>query len=169
MMTGGDRFRAAPASPYIEPIDTFRPKIWKLMLCIFCSEERSPSLEHVFRLAIGGTITMNRVCRECNSTLGRRVDAALSDFLPIRIRRAKLGLAGNGEADPILYESVVPKRPHLISISWNPYPMTCGSRVRQSLETKLARLPLSPLLLCRGSARCGPVADTSRLIAEDLR
>ena len=56
------------------------------MLCIFCCKERASSLEHVFPLAIGGTVTTDRVCRECNSMLGTRVDAALSDFLPIRMR-----------------------------------------------------------------------------------
>lgn len=74
------------------------------MLCIFCSKERPPSLEHVFPLAVGGTITTDRVCSACNSTLGSRVDAALSDFLPVRIRRAMLGLAGNARAAPSQFE-----------------------------------------------------------------
>jgi hypothetical protein len=74
------------------------------MRCIFCTNERPPSLEHVFPLAIGGHITTDRVCKECNSTLGSRVDAALSDFLPIRVRRAELGLAGNSPAPPGRFE-----------------------------------------------------------------
>ena len=39
-----------------------------------------------------------------HSTLGSRVDAALSNFFPIRTRRAKLGLAGNAGATPELFE-----------------------------------------------------------------
>jgi hypothetical protein len=74
------------------------------MLCIFCLEERPPSLEHVFSLAIGGTVKIDRVCSQCNSALGSRVDAALSDFLPIRTRRAKLGLAGHGREPPGQFE-----------------------------------------------------------------
>ncbi len=74
------------------------------MRCIFCREEREPSEEHVFPLAIGGTVTTDRVCPECNSTLGSRVDAALSDFFPIRSRRAMLGLAGNGGTAPSPFE-----------------------------------------------------------------
>jgi hypothetical protein len=74
------------------------------MRCIFCSNERPPSSEHVFPLAIGGHITTDRVCKECNSTLGSRVDAALCDFLPIRKRRAELGLAGNASAPPGRFE-----------------------------------------------------------------
>lgn len=70
------------------------------MLCIFCSEERPPSVEHVFPLAIGGTVATERVCSACNSTLGSRVDAALTDFLPVRTRRATLGLAGRGAEPP---------------------------------------------------------------------
>jgi hypothetical protein len=61
-------------------------------------------LEHVFPLAIGGHITTDRVCKECNSTLGSRVDAALCDFLPIRQRRADLGLSGNASAPPGRFE-----------------------------------------------------------------
>jgi HNH endonuclease len=74
------------------------------MLCIFCSKECPPSLEHVFPLAIGGTVTTDRVCEPCNSLLGSRVDSALSDFLPIRTRRAELRLAGNAGAVPELFE-----------------------------------------------------------------
>jgi hypothetical protein len=75
------------------------------MLCIFCGKERAPSLEHVFPLAIGlESVTTDRVCRQCNSTLGSRVDAALSDFFPIRMRRAKLKLAGNTGVPPEWYE-----------------------------------------------------------------
>jgi hypothetical protein len=61
------------------------------MLCIFCDQERAPSIEHVFPLAIGGTVTTDRVCAPCNSVLGSRVDAALSDFFPVRMRRAEQG------------------------------------------------------------------------------
>src|SRR5882757_1112709 len=74
------------------------------MRCIFCSTERPPSLEHVFPVAIGGHITTDRVCQQCNSMLGSRVDGALSDFFPMRNRRAKLGLAGNAGAVPGLFE-----------------------------------------------------------------
>ena len=55
-------------------------------------------------LAIGGTITTDRVCQPCNSMLGSRLDAALNDFFPIRMRRAKLRLAGNSGIVPELHE-----------------------------------------------------------------
>ena len=74
------------------------------MICIFCSKEQPPSLEHIFPLAIGGTITTDRVCGPCNSELGSRVDGALNNFLPIRTRRAQLGLAGNAGEAPGLFE-----------------------------------------------------------------
>jgi hypothetical protein len=74
------------------------------MRCIFCSLDRPPSEEHVFPLAIGGTVKTDRVCEPCNSTLGSRVDAALSDFFPIRMRRAALHLAGNSRTAPAWHE-----------------------------------------------------------------
>lgn len=55
-------------------------------------------------LAIGGTITTDRVCIECNSILGSRVDAALSDYFPIRNRRAELGIAGHSGVPPGRFE-----------------------------------------------------------------
>jgi hypothetical protein len=77
------------------------------MRCIFCLEERPGSEEHIFPLAIGGCITTNRVCEACNSLLGSRVDAALSDFFPVRTRRAELGLAGNSGTPPPKYEMLL--------------------------------------------------------------
>jgi hypothetical protein len=74
------------------------------MLCIFCLEERSSSVEHIFPLAIGGTITTERVCPVCNSALGSPVDAALINFLPIRTRRAMLGLAGRAHEPPSQFD-----------------------------------------------------------------
>jgi hypothetical protein len=74
------------------------------MHCIFCLQERPPSLEHIFPLAIGGTITTDRVCAACNSMLGSRVDAALCNFLPIRVRRGELGLAGHGREPPSQFD-----------------------------------------------------------------
>ena len=77
------------------------------MRCIFCSAERPPSLEHIFSLAIGGTITTDRVCAGCNSILGSRVDSALNNFLPVRTRRAELGLAGNSGELPSIFEMLL--------------------------------------------------------------
>jgi hypothetical protein len=77
------------------------------MRCIFCLQERSPSIEHVFPLAIGGKLTTDRVCQSCNSMLGSRVDSALSDFFPVRQRRAELGLAGNAKASPMPLEMLL--------------------------------------------------------------
>jgi hypothetical protein len=74
------------------------------MRCIFCLKHRPSSLEHVFPLALGGDVTTDRVCEKCNSTLGSQVDSALSNFFPIRARRAKLGLAGNSGEIPGLFE-----------------------------------------------------------------
>jgi hypothetical protein len=77
------------------------------MRCIFCLQERPPTVEHVFPLAIGGRMTFDRVCKSCNSLLGSRVDAALSDFFPIRQRRAELGLAGNSEVPPLPFDMLL--------------------------------------------------------------
>jgi HNH endonuclease len=77
------------------------------MKCIFCLEEKQTSLEHVFPLAIGGRITTERVCKDCNSLLGSRVDSGLSNNIAIRQRRAQLGLPGNSGEIPNQFEMLL--------------------------------------------------------------
>jgi hypothetical protein len=77
------------------------------MRCIFCVQERPGSEEHVFPLAIGGRLITDRVCKPCNSTLGSRVDVALTDNFIILSRRSQLGLAGNSGLIPAAHEILV--------------------------------------------------------------
>lgn len=70
------------------------------MRCIFCLEQRAAGDEHVFPLAVGGTLRTDRVCEACNSYLGSKVDAPLVNHLPIAHWRHKLGLAGNSGKVP---------------------------------------------------------------------
>ena len=79
------------------------------MRCIFCLQERRGTIEHVFPFAIGGRLTTDRVCEPCNSTLGTRVDAALSDNLLVRLRRSELGLAGHSGKLPPMHEILLGK------------------------------------------------------------
>ncbi len=70
------------------------------MRCIVCLKERPPSVEHVFPLAIGGTLTTERVCESCNAQLGATADAALCDHPLIAMRRGELKLPGNSGQVP---------------------------------------------------------------------
>ena len=63
------------------------------MRCFFCLKEKEPSLEHVFPEAIGGTLTTDRLCRVCNSTLGSEVDVRLTDHPAILVKRQECGMA----------------------------------------------------------------------------
>lgn len=74
------------------------------MICIFCTNDRPGSDEHVFPLAIGGRLVTDRVCQPCNSVLGARVDSALSDNFMVRGYRARLGLSGNSGVVPEQFE-----------------------------------------------------------------
>lgn len=70
------------------------------MQCWFCLQQRPGSAEHLFPLAIGGTLLTDRVCRDCNSVLGRDVDAGVVNHLLVALRRDQLGLQGNSGAIP---------------------------------------------------------------------
>src|SRR5208283_4444094 len=62
------------------------------MRCLFCLEEREPSVEHVFPDAIGGTLVIDRVCKPCNDWLGANVDVLLTNHKAILAKRAQFGL-----------------------------------------------------------------------------
>jgi hypothetical protein len=62
------------------------------MRCYFCLEEKDSSVEHVFPEAIGGALTTDRVCRACNSFLGTKVDARLTDHPSILVKRQEFGM-----------------------------------------------------------------------------
>lgn len=70
------------------------------MKCILCLLEKAESLEHVFPLAVGGVLTTERVCRNCNSHLGDHVDCKLINHLFIAMRRNQLRLTGNSGRVP---------------------------------------------------------------------
>lgn len=76
------------------------------MRCIICEEDRPESEEHIFPLAIGGCLMTLRVCGDCNSKLGSRVDAPLIDHLAVVQRREKLKIAGRGGV-PSSFERVL--------------------------------------------------------------
>lgn len=84
------------------------------MRCIFCLEEKPPSLEHIIPLSLGGSVVTDRVCKECNSFLGSNIDAPLIEFLPIMNRRAELRLAGNSGRVPAPLEMLLGRNQELV-------------------------------------------------------
>jgi hypothetical protein len=67
------------------------------MLCIICmtvKPRRTSGGEHVAQYAIGGSLTIDRVCIDCDNRLGSTADAGLVNLPVIEQRRAQLGLAG---------------------------------------------------------------------------
>jgi hypothetical protein len=101
--------------------------------CIICDQERPESEEHVFPLAIGGCVVTLRVCNDCNSKLGARVDAPLVDHLAIVLRREELKIAGRGGVpstfDRILGKSVLARdQSHQLRTSIDPTTNTLDIR-----------------------------------------
>lgn len=75
-------------------------------VCIICrkvKKDKEFNEEHVIPEAIGGTFTINSVCRECNSNLGRLVDIWLTNNLISNKYRKKYKLKGKtGKIPPVL-------------------------------------------------------------------
>ena len=61
-------------------------------LCLQSGTDSPP--EHVFPEAIGGSLTIDTICAECNHWLGSNVDSYLTDHWLIQVRRRELGLSG---------------------------------------------------------------------------
>ncbi len=65
------------------------------MKCIFCLEEitsENRSDEHIFPKSLGARWETDKVCSDCNSDIGSRIDSKLSDHPRIKLIRIKLGL-----------------------------------------------------------------------------
>ncbi|PKU22994.1 HNH endonuclease [Telmatospirillum siberiense] len=124
--------------------------------CIFCLELRPGSEEHVFPLAIGGTLTTDRVCVDCNSTLGSRVDSVLCDDLPIRSRRAQLGLAGNSGKLPATHDILL----GIASLAGNPDRKVHTTFNEASGQLEIRTIPHeTDIVLPDGTKACQVIID----------
>ncbi|WP_298671517.1 HNH endonuclease [uncultured Sphingomonas sp.] len=65
------------------------------MHCLICLEERPRTVERVFPLDIGGSLTTDRLCVDCNSLLRRTADTALSKLPFVAFERSRFVLRGN--------------------------------------------------------------------------
>jgi hypothetical protein len=74
------------------------------MRCIFCLNEREPSVEHVFPDAIGGTLVIDRVCKPCNDWLGTNIDALLTDHVLVLAKRNQLGITNRDGKSPTWHD-----------------------------------------------------------------
>lgn len=76
----------------------YRPIINKggfIMRCVICKKEKEQLTdEHVFPDAIGGTLVLTNVCKECNDRLGHSVDHHLVDNWLIQSERLLLKIRG---------------------------------------------------------------------------
>ena len=63
---------------------------WTGKRCILCLKEVPLSREHIIPKAIGGILTCSFLCKECNSSLGIRVDAEVKKDPRIRFAVANL-------------------------------------------------------------------------------
>jgi hypothetical protein len=70
--------------------------------CIICTRDKEVSHfneEHVFPAAIGGSITIPIICKECNTNLGKKVDLPLTNNNVILHYRNSFQIARSEEGD----------------------------------------------------------------------
>lgn len=63
-------------------------------ICILCMQRKQMTEEHIFPESIGGTVTFFKLCKQCNSYLGEKVDANLCNAWPIARARLHFGITG---------------------------------------------------------------------------
>ena len=76
------------------------------MKCIFCLEEKEPSVEHIIPESIGGCLRMSKVCSECNSELSRLVDNPFANSPFIKLYRYMHSIGGKRGKIPFPFEGV---------------------------------------------------------------
>ena len=73
------------------------------MQCIICMKmksRRKTGGEHVIPYSLGGSFTIDRVCEDCDSSLGHTADEGLVNHFAVEQRRAQLQLRGQSGTVP---------------------------------------------------------------------
>ena len=86
---------------------------WPGTRCILCLEEKRLTLEHLIPEALGGKLTSRLLCKECNSSLGHRIEGKAKADPTIRLLAKGLradipALASNLEEGQKFASSVEP-------------------------------------------------------------
>ena len=72
--------------------------MFKCIICLNIYEDEKRSLEHIFPESIGGCITIDKVCKNCNDHLGSYVDSYLVNHWFIQMKRLQYKLGNkNGK------------------------------------------------------------------------
>ena len=64
------------------------------MICIICGFKKKLSEEHIFPESIGGNLTINNICIDCNNKMGRTIDCYLVDNPLVLKRMLNLQIKG---------------------------------------------------------------------------
>ena len=88
------------------------------MRCIFClrpfvAPERIETIEHVFPEAMGGCLTIGRVCKPCNDYLGAKIDITLTGSFPVIVKRSLFSIPGKRGYVPNAFSHLLEK-PQLV-------------------------------------------------------
>lgn len=95
------------------------------MKCIFCgkneeqlNEENYFTLEHIIPKSLGNNVlTLNCVCKECNSNLGEYVDNYFVDNMIVKIPRQILGLKGQSGKIPNAFKDGIDEYGNKVKVS----------------------------------------------------
>jgi hypothetical protein len=63
-----------------------------MTICPICHRPGQPTEEHIFQSAIGGSVVLPDLCKNCNDYLGQAVDCKLTDHFLIVVKRFMLGV-----------------------------------------------------------------------------
>lgn len=80
------------------------------MRCLFCLSSDPPSGfsdEHVFPEAVGGSLLIRSVCKDCNDRLGHSVDTKLTEHALVQIKRQALRIPGKSGVVPNPFRNAV--------------------------------------------------------------
>jgi hypothetical protein len=68
--------------------------------CVLCLAAKLLTEEHIFPEGIGGSLTADILCKDCNSNLGHKVDAPYLEQPHVQLARNALGVSGKRDHIP---------------------------------------------------------------------
>ncbi|MCX7000930.1 MAG: HNH endonuclease [Candidatus Sumerlaeota bacterium] len=75
-------------------------------VCIYCLQEKEMTLEHIIPKSIGGALTIDAVCKECNSKIGTEIEGKFIDSVLMKLPRFVEKIPGKSGKIPNPFDEV---------------------------------------------------------------
>lgn len=79
---------------------------WTPSICVICKEVKPLTEEHIFPDGIGGCLTADILCKDCNSKFGHKIDGFYLQQSIVELARNALSVSGKRDHIPQPFSAI---------------------------------------------------------------